>query len=185
MEVNGRAYNGKEFNSNDIDLLNSLIKSGYNFYVTNDTKTSGIDPWSGMPNNHLEYWAFKNKEDADKFANVAVANIFNPSAKNSVNRLDDLYNDRQLLAKNAEKRQAKDAAAAEKRREYNKNLPDWRKIRTQAIKIRNEYNSVKSQMDQLKAELDSKLDQLKQSLDTEGIKYSSIDDVLSKEFLKR
>lgn len=187
MEVNrnGRAYGGTEFNSNDIESLETLIKNGYNFYVTNDTQTSGTDPWSGMPNNKLEYWAFKDRSDADKFAGVATGNIFSPGSKSSVSRLDDLLNDRQIFARDAEERREKNAAAADKRKEYNNNLPEWRKIRSKAIRAKSDYDQVKAQMNQLKAEYESKLNQLKQSLDAAGIQYSDIELVLSKDFLKK
>lgn len=187
MEVNynGRAYGGTEFNSNDIGSLETLIKNGYNFYVTNDTQTSGIDPWSGMPNSKLEYWAFKDRSDADRFAEVATGNIFNPGSKSSVNRLDDLLNDRQIFARNAEERRAKDAAAAEKRKEYHANLPQWRKVRTQAIRAKNEFEEIRSEYERLKSEYNASLSRLKQAMDAEGIEYSDIEAVLSKDFLKK
>lgn len=183
MIINGYKYNGREFDDT-IEDLQFFVDNGYKFYVTNDTEGSGTDPWSGMPNNHLEYWAFKDRSDAEEFANVATGNIYNPSAKSSVNNLEDLLNDRKLLAKNIADKVAKDKAAADKRKEYNKNLPEWRKVRTQAIKAKNAYNQIKSQLDQLKLEYDTKLDQLKQSLDAAGIEYSDIESVLSKDFLK-
>lgn len=185
VNYNGKAYGGTEFNSNDIGSLESLVKNGYNFYVTNDTQTSGTDPWSGMPNNKLEYWAFKDRSDADNFAKVATGNIFNPDSKSSVNRLDDLLSDRQLYAKNAEERRAKDAAAAEKRREYHANLPQWKKVRTQAVRAKNEFEKIKSEYERLKSEYNASLDKLKQAMDAEGIEYSDIESVLSKEFLKK
>lgn len=178
-------YGGKEFNGDDLNSIESIIKDGYIFYVTHDTQTSGTDPWSGMPNNHVEFWAFKNREDAEKCANNAVGNIFNPDIKSSVNRLEDLLNDRQQYVKNIEDRRAKDAAAAEKRKAYNANLPQWKKVRTQAVRAKNEFDKIKNEYDRLKSAYDVSLEKLKQAMDAEGIEYSDIESVLNKDFLKK
>lgn len=180
----------KQFNYNWFDLestineLQDLIANGYKFYVANSVEENGTDPQSGMPNSRLDYYAFDNKNEAGDFAANATANIFNPSQKSEVKYLDDLLKSSIKRKEERDVEAERRGRASQKQKDYNANLPQWRKIRTVAVRAKNNLTAITRQMEEAKKEYEAQLARLEQAMNEAGVEYGNIEDVLSKDFLK-
>ena len=167
-----------------LEEIEEIISQGYVYYVISGKLSKDIDPWAGMPAIETEYFAFDNKEDAEDFASKTVSNPYFRSSKNEVLLLKDLLDDRIFRKESREKAQAEYEKRSLRQREFLKNLPQWRKTRTRLATVNNKIKALEREIESLRPEWEEIADELKRDLDSAGIKYDSIDQVLTKEFLK-
>ena len=73
---------------------------------------------------------------------------------------------------------------AAKRKETVANMPQWRKVRTSALKAYNYYKQLEDQYKEAEVQFNEVKAKLEKELADAGIKYDSIEQVLSKDFLK-
>lgn len=185
-------FGGKKFNfggyydsyDRDFNIIQELISDGYKFYVMEDKVSDGYDHSSGMPNTKTTYYAFDNRNDAEEFANITIGNVFT-GKKSDVHYLDDLLTEIKDNKNKIDTSLQKDAETAAKRKAYQDNLPQWRNKRTSVLKVYNEIDRLKREIENLKPEYNRLLAELKDELDKAGIKYNNVEDVLDTEFLKQ
>ena len=177
---------GNDFSFDD---LNKIRDAGFAYVVPNWVATGRYDNGpggSGMPVYDREYVAFEDSFDAKRYIKVNKPRR-NPYDGNSIvaspDSIDDLIlraereeKDAEVARADLEKSIAKDRERASKNKEYRDNLPSWRKVRSKVLPIASAYNNAKR-------EYDNAIKELKAALDAEGISYTNIEDVLSKEFL--
>lgn len=182
-------YEGKHqkfsnFNTYDLDSYKQAFDAGYRYAAPEYKQNGGKDPGSGMPLYDTDLHAFETRDDAELY--IDQHDLQQPYSRERANVIDLETKIADLERQEQEKQASieRDNARAAKRQEYNKNLPQWRKVRTQAIKAKNAYDHIVTQMNELKSEYDARMADLKQAMDDAGIQYSNIEDVLSKDFLK-
>lgn len=169
-----------ETSNPSVDRLQELISNGFKYYLLDTQLSNGTDPWSGMPNTKSSMFLFDNKNEAIDFMPQVTANPFNPDLKPEIKSLDDLLAGELNRADNIKKNKEK----ADKRRQARQALPAWRKTRSNMLNIRNEINSYKKALAELEKLFNEQSEKLSNELESAGVKFDSIDQVLSREFLK-
>ena len=175
------------------------MKSIYNFYFNIDALEDAIkygdygvpvyhfngsyDPQTSMPEYDLELRVFENYKEAEAYRdkNHLLQAYSNDSAE--IFDLNKILKSKIDFRTELEERRKKEEKLREKRREKAANTPMWKKKRSYAKSCLTSLNEAKKKCDKLQREYNDAIKKLETELNKAGIKYNSIDEVLSRNFL--
>lgn len=141
--------------------FNELYANGYRYHVKGDSHFSHVlDPWSGMPSEDFNRYAFTDKEEAEAYAQSQVY-CFNKDLHPDVNPIaehtetNEEYWER--VNKEKEERKAKrEAKEAQKAKDAGMTVAEYRKAKAYAAHVRRvkkQINELENQLEALKSEL--------------------------------
>ena len=113
------------------EVKNTMYKAGFRFYVKgNFTETNFIDPRSGMPEIKAINYFFKNRKEAEEFANAQKYNTV-------VEKLaEHTETNKEKEAKEKERKEAKIQKELEKAQALGLTLEEYNKQKRKEAKIR-------------------------------------------------
>lgn len=134
--------------------LNELYADGYRFTVWGDSHTTEyIDPWSGMPSENHNLYAFTNKAEAEAYAQTQTY-CYNSQVHPRVEIIPEhteTYTERQEreAREKAERKAKREANDRKKAKEAGLTLEEYRKERSrkaQITRIQNEIRRLKAEI---------------------------------------
>lgn len=144
------------------EVLNTAYAEGYRFMCNGDyATTSGLDPWSGMPNTTQNAYFFDNREEAEAFA-VKQVWVFNKDIHADVYEIPEHTETRaereaREAKEKAEKEARKLARDTAKAEAEGMSVEAWRKRQKELAKAwsyRKEAEHMKAEIERLKIEIE-------------------------------
>lgn len=141
--------------------FNELYANGYRYHVKGDSHPSHVlDPWSGMPGEDFNRYAFTDKAEAEAYAQSQVY-CFNKNLHPDVNLIQEHtetnteYWER-VNREKAERKAKREAKEVQKAKEAGMTVAEYRKAKAYASHVRrvkNQISDLENQLKALKAEL--------------------------------
>jgi len=163
----------------DEDTLRYCLDKGFNWILEDEYYIrDSYDYWSGLnyPEYHSNIYGFETKEDLDAFK-IQLADS-NPNDKFNEVDVNEAFKESMRMKEEAEKEREKEEKRKQTREKYLENLPEWRNTRTRA-------RDIKANLDYYLKEYEEISKQLAKELKEAGVEYDSIEEVLTREFLKK
>lgn len=141
--------------------FNELYADGYRFTVWGDSHTTEyIDPWSGMPSENHNLYAFTNKAEAEAYAQTQTYcynKDLHPDVKSIAEHTETNEEYWERVNKEKEERKAKrEAKEAQKAKDAGMTVAEYRKAKAYTAHVRRvkkQINELENQLEALKSEL--------------------------------